>query len=508
MDNTIIGEIYYMENKSLWLRGMRFNKNKPIEKNESCDILIIGGGMAGLNTAYFLMNKGYKIILVDKNTCGKGISAYTTGKLTYMQELNYHKIKENYNDDIAYKYLESQKDAIRLIKGIINKNNIDCNLDSASAYVFTNEIDRLKDFKKEESFYLDHDIKYKEKNMLPIKIDSLYNIKTNFSYVFHPVKYMLSLKKILLNNGVIIYEDSLASLIEKRKDRYYVKVNDSYIDCTYLVVASHYPFFIKPGFIPFKTSVERSYVVSGIVNKYKKIEGISYQKEFYSFRYHLDKKSYFLLGSGSHMVNDLVNSASYYQDVLRKYKNLFNDDIKYYWTNHDILTYDRIPLIGRVNDKEKNFYIMTGFNTWGMTNSVLGGKIISDLILEKENPYIELFNPKRKISMDKIKNILVYGLSSMKSYTLSKLNKNHSFYKENVLVISKNNKVYGIYIDKKGNRHVVNNTCPHMGCSLIFNYTDKTWDCPCHASRYDIDGNILYGPSTFNIKVDDFIDRS
>lgn len=491
-----------MENKSLWLYSMRFTKNPSLEEDIDTDVLIIGGGMAGLNTAYFLMNSGKKVTIIEKDTCGKGVSAHTTGKLTFLQEDVYHKIKENYDEETALKYLESQKEAIRLLRTIVSKNNIACDLDNTSSYIFTNELSKIECIKKEEEFFDKNNIHYKTGSKLPINFPSLYALKSNISSFFHPVKYMLQLKKILMHNGINIYEDTRATDIDREKDTYLVKANNHTIKAKYVVVCTHYPFFINPFFTPFKTTVERSYIVSSVINHYKKMQAISLDNPIYSMRYHQDKKkNYLIFLSNSHNINQKYNSSLEYHDLFEKYKNYFDGDIKYYWTNHDVMTYDHLPLVGKIDDY--NLMIMTGFNTWGMTNSVIGAKVIRDIILNKENEYISLFYPKRSLSKDKIKNLLLYNFSSSKSYILNKLNKNHTFYKEDVYVLKKDGKSYGIYIDKKGKRHTVYNTCPHMKCSLVFNYMDKTWDCPCHASRFDMDGNLLYGPSVFDIKVEE-----
>jgi len=142
------------------------------------------------------------------------------------------------------------------------------------------------------------------------------------------------------------------------------------------------------------------------------------------------------------------------------------------------MTPDHMPYIGRLKD---NIYIACGYNTWGMTNGVVAAKLLSDLILNKENEYIEVFNPNR-INFANIINLPNILFSQTKSFFEPKLIKNKSWYK-----------------DKNGKDHVIHNKCPHFGCSLIFNEEEKTWDCPCHSSRFDIDGKCIKGPSNYDI---------
>jgi len=155
-----------------------------------------------------------------------------------------------------------------------------------------------------------------------------------------------------------------------------------------------------------------------------------------------------------------------------------------------------MPYIGKLKD---DMYIGVGYNTWGMTNGVLAGKILSDMILYKQNEFTHLFDPFRKNIVQYAK-MPYYLFSQTKSFLGAKLSKNKIWYPSTVTFQRKDGKSLGIYIDEKKKKHIVYNTCPHLGCSLIFNYQEKTWDCPCHSSRFSIDGECIKGPSIEDIK--------
>ena len=169
---------------------------------------------------------------------------------------------------------------------------------------------------------------------------------------------------------------------------------------------------------------------------------------------------------------------------------------KYIWSNEDIITNDYLPYIGKIKN---NLYIATGYNTWGMTNGSIAGLILSDLIKEKFNKYTSLFNPKRLMPLSSFPNVVYDLYSSAKPFIGNKLIKNKKFYSNKVIFTKKDGKNVGIYIDDAKISHVVYNKCPHMKCSLIFNESELTWDCPCHSSRFDLDGNCIKGPSNYNI---------
>ena len=194
-----------------------------------------------------------------------------------------------------------------------------------------------------------------------------------------------------------------------------------------------------------------------------------------------------------------INYEERQNELDNKFKKLFNLDVNYKWSTHDLISNDYLPIIGEVED---SLFISTAFNKWGMTNSVLSGKILSDLILKKDNDFSKLFMPNRKITLERSINFIKDTLNITKIFVATKINKNKSFYTDRVKFININGKNYGVYIDENNNKHVIRNLCPHMKCSLLFNFMDKTWDCPCHGSRFDIDGNVIKGPSVYDIKKD------
>ena len=475
---------------------MRKNYTSSLDKDIDIDVLIIGGGITGLTCAYFLKDSNLNIALIDKLHIGSGATGYTTGKLTYMQDLIYNKMK--YDDAVLY--LESQKEAIKIVKDIVKKHNIECNLEKTNAYVFTDEYEKIDNFKKEEYIYNKLNIKYKTGNKIPLTFPVKYSLKTNDSYVFHPLKYLYAIKKIILNSNIKIYENTMAINLKQENNYFIVKTKDNHIiKSKYVVMACGYPFFVNPYFIPFKTSVEKSYIVAGLVNKNKKFQAISNLKPVNSLRYYENKNKIYLLYSyGSHNITDHIDEEDNYKLGINKYRNIFNNEMKYYFLNQDVMTSDGLPLIGRINNS--NLLISVGYNKWGMTNGTIGGKILSDIILNKENKYVNLFKLDRKISLKKINNLIIYNYSNAKRYVISKVKTNYKFY-DNVKIVTRNGIKCGIYIDKNNKEHIVKNICPHLKCNLIFNMVDKTWDCPCHGSRFDKDGNVIFGPSVFDIKL-------
>ncbi|MEG2351594.1 MAG: FAD-dependent oxidoreductase, partial [Bacilli bacterium] len=429
-----------------------------------------------------------------------GTTSKTTGKITYLQELVYNNIEKSSGFQTAKTYYESQKEAIRIIKRNIADNNIDCNFQNSDSYTFTYDETQIPNFKKEEAFFDKIGVKYNNKNIM----DSVYAIGVKNTYVFHPIKYLRGLlEKINLADNIKVYENTCALKVKKDGNKYIVITECGIIETEKIVLACNYPFFTIPGLFPLKSYLEKSYITATNVDKTFNINGITNTIPYVSFRYHEAEEKYFLCLTGARKICDSLNTKKNYEKNVSYSKKVTGKSPSYAWMNMDVLTHDKIPLTGYYLIGEKGLLIATGYNTWGMTNGTISAKIISDLINNKTNKYIKAFSPNRQINMSTVKSFFVNSaFSSTKAYVLSFLNKNPSWYKNKAKVVKKGGKRVGIYYDKDGKEHVVLNICPHLKCFLNFNEVDKTWDCPCHGSRFDIDGNSIKGPSIYNIKIE------
>lgn len=479
-----------MKNKSLWLDGINFAEPIILDKDKVVDVLIIGGGITGLSTAYHLKDANLKVCLVEQNLIANGASSRTTGKLTYLQDNIYTKLKAK-----AREYYYSQKDAISIVEKIIIENNIDGNYEKTISYLYTDKDSEIEKIKQEEKALIGLNIKYKKHDKLPLNIDCKYAISVNDTAVFHPVKYLKSLKNIVSTSGIEVYEKSSVTSIKKIDGGYLCQVNNQKISAKKVVVASHYPFFLIPFFIPLKTYLEKSYISASKVKQVKEISAITVSQPIKSIRYHQDLNNYFIYLNGTYNLCTKYDNKDNFDNLVNELKTL-NLSPSYLWSNHDIMTEDNLPYIGYIDD---DLLIGTGYNTWGMTNGSLAGKIISDLILTNKNKYKSLFNPKR---VKDVKNVLKYPLNMIfnaKSFTESKILKNKIWYKNNVKFTKIDGKNVGIYTDENNKEHIVYNLCPHLKCSLIFNEVELTWDCPCHGSRFDLDGKCIFGPSNIDI---------
>lgn len=486
-----------VEYKSIWSKDISSNNVNNLTKDIKVDVLIIGGGMTGLSTAYYLRNSKLKVALVEQNLIGSGVSSRTTGKITYLQETIYTDLRNKYSIDIASKYFQSQQLAINEIKKIVFKENIKCNFDKATSYVFTDNKEDVRKLKQEKELLELMKVKVKEGRKLPNSLDCKYVVSVNNTYVFNCVKYMNGLKSICQKRRIKIFENTRVINV-KKKDDWYVCYTDKYkITADKIVIACHYPFFLKPYMMPVKVYTEKSYLCAAKVDKYEKYSMINSTLPCKSLRYYRNGDKYLIYVSNSHnLCNDLNDKKCF--DKLEKEVNSMNLEPEYMWSNDDMISVDRMPYIGRLEKDNDNLLIGTAYSTWGMTNSVLAGLILKDIITGKRNEYEYLFDPLR-VNMANYLDEYVNNVGyNMKSFLENKVVKNKKWYSDKVRYEKRNGRDVAIY--KDGDKeYIVYSNCPHFGCTLLFNEKEKTWDCPCHASKFDLTGKCIKGPSRFDI---------
>ena len=327
---------------------------------------------------------------------------------------------------------------------------------------------------------------------LPFKIAGA--VKFNNQAQFNPLKFLKELSKDL-----VIYENTRALEIKENL----VITNRGNITANNIVVATHYPIMNAPGYYFLKMHQERSYVLA--LKNTNDIDGmyIDIDEEGYSFRTY---KDLLLLGGIKQRTGENESGGSY--DKLRNAaKELYPESKEmYHWSAQDCMTMDGIPYIGRYSDETPNIYVATGFNKWGMTSSMVSAMIISDMILEKENDFSEIFSPKRFDLSLSINNVAKDIAETAKNFIAQKIyipSSNIEHIKNgHGGIVEYNGEKVGVYKNNEGKAFIVSTKCAHLGCQLHWNADELTWDCPCHGSRFDYKGRLIGSPATKNIVED------
>lgn len=476
-----------MKNIPLW-QDVNTKKYPKLNNDISTDVLIIGGGITGVSTFYHLKNDKRDVVLVEKNRIGFGITSRSTAKITFLQENIYSKLFHIFDEATAKLYYESQKEAIDDIVKTIKMEGIMCDIEKSSSYLYTMKESETDKISEEKNLLERWGESLRECDNLP----NCFKIKNGFSvsgtYTFHPVKFVTGLAAKGTNNKHRIYENTSVVDIRKHQDIFYCYTKDAVIKCKDVILAMHYPFFLFPYVFPLKCYLEKSFIIASSGNN-KRFNAINISKPYLSIRYYKDK----LLTCGG--TTNLAFKQNYNANV-DKLKQFANSNIEYIWSNHDIMTLDKLPYIGFLKDR---MILATGYNTWGMTNGFLAGCIIKDLLNNKYNKFKELFDPKRGLNKNKVINYPLFLFNNGYSLSKSYIVKNKSWYHDNPKFIKIDGISVALYKDNNGKTHIVKSKCPHFKCTLLFNNVEHTWDCPCHGSRFDLDGKAIVGPSKWNI---------
>ena len=499
---------------SLWIETTKDKRPlNVLEKDKKTEICIIGAGLFGLTTAYYLSKKGKKVIVIEKGRIGEKVSGNTTGKITSQHGLFYNHLINDFGEEYAQKYLESNEQAIKNILKIIETENIECDLEEKNSYVYTTKQEEVIEIEKEVEAVnkLGKNAKFVNKIDLPFAIQGAIEFENQAQ--FNPRKYMYGLcERILKENDV--YEFTTALEINKSMIGYDVITDKGTINAKHVVIATHYPIKNFPGLYFTKMYQSTSYVIAIKTNqKLPQDMYINVKEPFYSFRTAKYNGEQILLICGSdHKTGEPIANDGKYKELEKKAKELYPDaQILFRWNTRDCIGLDKVPYIGEFSNIMKNVYVGTGFKKWGMTLSNVAANIVSDDILGETNQYKDIFTATR---VEPIKNRWEEKNMIKESVNSILLNKFkvepediEKIKNDNGAIIKINGENIGIYKDIEGKVYAVKPNCTHLGCLLSWNNLDKTWDCPCHGSRFDYKGENIYEPAIKNLETINIYDN-
>lgn len=430
--------------KSIWQVTAKLPSFPQLKKDIHTDVLIIGGGIAGILTAYFLHQNGVKYVLVEKGRICSGTTQNTTAKITYQHSLIYHKILKSNGIETAHKYFEANKAAFEKYNELCK--SVDCDYEIKDSFVYSvNNIQVLEE-EMNALYKIGYKAKYRENLSIPVKTVGAVMFPSQAQ--FNPLKFISA-----ITNELNIYENTFVREMEGN-----TAVTDfGKIYADKVVTATHFPFVNKHGSYFLKLYQHRSYVIA-LANS-QNVDGmfVDENREGMSFR---NSGDFLILGGGGHRTG---KKGGNWEELRLFAKKVYPNSVeKLLWSAQDCMSLDDIPYIGQYSKCTNKFYVETGFNKWGMTSAMVSAMIISDVILGKKNEYTDIFNPSRSILKPQL---AINGFETIK----------------NLLTIS----------EKR---------CPHLGCALKWNNAEHSWDCACHGSRFDKSGKVLDNPANGDLK--------
>ena len=452
--------------KSIWSETCDIPQREPLRGDTETEIAVIGAGMAGILIASALQRAGIQVAVFEAKRIASGQTRNTTAKITAQHGLFAERLIKTLGEERAKKYAAANLAAIEAYRKLIAEENIDCDFSNESAFVYgDDEILLENEAKAQAALGL---ATYLVSNP-DVPGGAKAAVRADGQAQFHPLKFLKAISEPLT-----IYENTPVISVDGGE----LQTARGRVRAEKVVFACHYPFINFPGMYFARMHQERSYVLA-LENA--SIPGgmwIGAGDGGYSFRKYGDLV---LFGGEGHRTGENSGGGKY--EALRKRASGFfqNSRVKTYWSAQDCISADGVPYIGRYSDSTPNWYVATGFQKWGMTTSMASAMILRDMICGRENPYADAFDPGR-FDLKAVAGTFSEGAQAVKGLTRSLLN------------------IPQAYKDESGEVHAVSVKCPHLGCQLDWNPDEKTWDCPCHGSRFDTYGELISGPAQENLE--------
>lgn len=426
--------------ESIWSDSVKLPEFEKLSGNKKTDVLIIGGGLCGILCAFFLQNAGVDYILVEGSRIASGITKNTTAKITSQHGLIYSKLIGDIGKDKASMYLHANQMALREFEDLCR--NIDCDFEKKKAFTYSLTDRNIIEKEVEAVNSLGFPAEFSETTELPFDTQGAICFPNQAQ--FNPLKFIAEISR-----NLNIFEKTFIREITPNS----VLTDYGKISAKRIIVATHFPFINKHGAYYLKLYQHRSYV-SALVNtpKYNGMY-VDENKTGMSFRTY---KNLLLVGGGGHRTGKKGGNWKELSDFAERYYP--ESKLKYQWAAQDCMTLDSIPYIGRYGKKTPNLYVATGFNKWGVTSSMVAAMILTDMIWERKNDFLHVFSPQRSILKPQL---LVNSFESIANLLTPTVKR-----------------------------------CPHLGCALKWNKAERSWDCPCHGSRFDKDGKLIDNPAT------------
>ncbi|WP_353856197.1 FAD-dependent oxidoreductase [Bacillus sp. Bos-x628] len=495
------------QSQSLWLADKKKDSFPSVSEDLTADVIIVGGGITGIATAFEMTERGLDVIMIDANELMQGTTGHTTAKVTSQHDVYYHELIQHIGMPNARLYVEANEKAKELIQTRVKEHQIECQLEVRDAYLYTKEESGVKKLKKELDAYKQLGIDHDWKTELPFDPEIKAALVMKQQAQFHPLHYLNALVQLLIERGVRIYENTAAVDVKEGHRPAVITKNGHHLTGRYIISCSHFPFYDGKGLYFTRIHPNQSYVVAAKTNKplpdgmYLGIDQPSHSLRTAK----INGEKVVLIGGEGHKTGQGGDARTHYE-ALEKFGHeiLGIQEVLYRWSTHDLVTMDKIPYIGYLTKNHPNILVATGFRKWGMTTSHVAATLIGDLIEGKSNPYESIYIPSRFVPDPFVKEFIKENANVAAQLITGKLNRPDQTI-DNLKpgeggIVSYEHKKCGAFKSEDGNVVLVDTTCTHLGCEVAWNNSDRTWDCPCHGSRFSVTGEVVEGPAKKPLK--------
>ncbi len=475
--------------ESIWNQTAELPRREALEGELRADVAVIGCGMAGALIADRLRRRGLRVVVLEAARVGSGQTGNTTAKITSQHGMIYGALIRKFGPERARQYADANEQAIREYAALVRERGIDCDFAQVPAYLYSEN--QANDLRREAEVAASLGIasSFTTDTELPFPIAGA--VRFDNQARFHPLKFLRAIAQ-----GLEVYEQTPVLSVEGKL----LRTPGGTVQAEHIVFATHFPFVNVPGWYFARMHQERSYVLALDCGWLPEGVYLGVDPAGLSFR---QAEGLLLLGGEGHRAGE--NSAGgRYSSLWNRAQGIFpgcREAAR--WSAQDCVTLDGLPYIGRYSAATPNWHVATGFAKWGMTSSMVAAMLIDGEIAGEAPGWAELFSPERFHPAASVKNLAtdmgqsVKGLAlkrlSVPQKTLDALPQDHGG------IVDVDGRKAGVYKDAGGSCHIVDPVCPHMGCQLEWNPDERSWDCPCHGSRFHYDGSLIDNPAQRNL---------
>jgi glycine/D-amino acid oxidase-like deaminating enzyme/nitrite reductase/ring-hydroxylating ferredoxin subunit len=464
----------------------------------SVDVAVIGGGIVGITTARALKDLGRTVAVIEARKAGRQVTGRSTAKITSQHKIIYQTLERKFGEDRARLYAEAQQTAIQQIQSFASRYGIDCDIEPKPAYTYTRDEQYVRQIETEveaaQRFGLPASLVHKT----DLPFDVLAAIRFENQAQFHPTKYVAGLAQTIPGDGCHVFENSRAIDWEPTR----VVTDQGIVSARLVVMATHLPLGQVGGYyaqvFPYAEPVIAAKIGRAPHGMY-----INVERPGHSIRTHTleNGEVYGIVAGTAFKPGHTDEEREHFEEIERWLTENFDaGPIEYRWVNEDYTSMDNAPFIGWSSSLRDGYLVATGFRAWGISNGTAAGMILADLAVGQKSRWLELFDASRvkpiaggprflKENVE-VAAHLVSGYLSRKPRSLDELAPGEAA----IMKIDGEN--VAAFKDEQDRVHAVSAVCSHMGCIIGWNETDRTWDCPCHGSRFELSGEVIHGPAT------------
>ncbi|MGA4847101.1 FAD-dependent oxidoreductase [Streptomyces sp. G5(2025)] len=491
--------------ESYWMDSTGPTSYPPLAEDIEVDVAVVGGGIAGLSTAWEVARTGRTVAVLEADRIAAGVTGYTTAKLSALHTLVYERLRSTRGAEAAQLYARSQQEAVEHVADVCADVGIDCRLERVPAYTYTVRPEDTDKLRAEAAAAREAGLpaEYTEVTGLPFDVAGAVRVEDQAQ--FHPRAYLLALAADLLAQGGVIHERTRVTGLREGSPCRVTAESGHTVTAKAVVVATHYPVFDR-ALLFARLSAQRELVVAAPLAPGQDPGGmyITQEEGKRSVRTapYGDDGGRLLIVTGEGFTPGTGDAAAGFRALDAWMRERFDvGETAYRWAAQDNSVTDGVPMVGPFHPGARHTYVATGFGGWGMSGGVMAGALLARLIQGEKSSWAELYDPRRLLTtVREVPSLLSQQAEVAKHFVGDRLRSHVDSVDEipagSGAVVRVEGRRCAVHRDEDGVLHAVSARCTHMGCLVAFNEAETTWECPCHGSRFGTDGEVLQGPAT------------